>query len=179
MTIDETVKVLTMMATIYPDTDKNMSREVAVMKAKVWQRIFAEEPMQVVTAALEAYMSTSTSAFAPVPGQLKEQIRKLSEKEELTEGEAWQYVAKALRNSTYNSAEEYAKLPEVVQRCVGSHEQLKEWALMDAETVASVVASNFQRGYRYRKEHENEVAKLPETVKQFIGSAAERLMIGG
>jgi hypothetical protein len=91
----------------------------------------------------------------------------------MTELEAWELVSKATRNSTYNSAQEFAKLPPVVQRLVGSHMQLKEWAAMDAETLQSVVASNFQRSYKVRAKNEREYLALPENVKTYMASIAE------
>lgn len=176
MTLSETAKVITMMDLIYPDTNRDKTDEERKMKVAVWQRLFSQEPVQVVTAALESYMTTTTERFAPTPGQLKEHIRKLSEGDnDLTEGEAWSLVAAALRRSAYYSEEEYAKLPECVQRSVGSSKQLQEWALMDAETVASVVASNFQRGYRYRKQKTDEQAKLPEATKKIVTELARRM----
>ena len=176
MTLSETAKVITMMDLIYPDTNRDKTEEERKMKVTVWQRLFSKEPVQVVTAALESYMTTTTERFAPTPGQIKEHIRQLSEgSNDLTEGEAWSLVASALRRSAYYSEEEFAKLPECVQRCVGSPKQLQEWALMDAETVASVVASNFQRGFRYRKQQMDEKAKLPEATKHVVEELAQRM----
>lgn len=180
MTTNETAQVITMMDIVYPDVNKNKTDEERIMKVKVWQRLFAQEPIQLVTAALESYMTTTTERFAPTPGQLKEHIRKLTDSSnDITEGEAWELVAKALRRSSYYSGEEFAKLPECVQRCVGSPEQLKEWAQMDMETVSTVVASNFQRGFRYRKQQSDERAKLPEATKQYVSMIAEKMAMPG
>lgn len=38
--------------------------------------------------------------------------------------------------------------------------------MMDADTVSSVVASNFQRSYRARATHEREMLALPSDVRQ-------------
>ena len=87
--------------------------------------------------------------------------------------EAWALVAKAVCNSNYNSAEEFEKLPPVVQRLVGAPSQLREWAAMDSETFNSVVASNFQRSYKVRAKNERDFLALPSSVKTFMESIAE------
>lgn len=53
-------------------------------------------------------------------------------------------------------------LSDTVRRVVGSPSQLREWAMMEPDTVQSVVASNFQRSYRSRAASEKEFAALPE-----------------
>ena len=87
--------------------------------------------------------------------------------------EAWNLVAKALRNSAYGSEEEFAKLPPAVQRVAHSPSQLREWALMDADTVQSVVASNFQRAYTARQKSDREFEALPPAVRQYVAALTE------
>jgi len=84
-------------------------------------------------------------------------------------------VAGALRNSVYGADDEFRKLPPAVQRTVGSPSQLKEWALMDAETVQSVVASNFQRSFQVCQKREDDYQKLPGAVKSFIAELAGKM----
>ena len=79
-------------------------------------------------------------------------------------------MAKALRNSFYGAAEEFAKLPPIVQRLVGAPAQLKEWAAMDTKTVQSVVASNFQRSYQTRVKSDKEFQALPPAIREFVTS---------
>ena len=52
--------------------------------------------------------------------------------------------------------------------------QLKEWALLDEDVVASVVASNFQRSYRARAAQAKEFLALPADVR----SAMQQLGAG-
>ena len=78
-------------------------------------------------------------------------------------------VQKATRNSLYNADKEFAALPEDVQRSVGSPSVLREWAMMDTETLNSVVASNFMRGYRARAVQVREMQKLPPAVREVFG----------
>jgi hypothetical protein len=104
---------------------------------------------------------------------MKAMLVKINQPEEMTEQEAWQCVAVALRNSAYNSSAEFEKLPPVVQRLVGSPNQLREWSQMDSDTVNSVVASNFQRSYRARAKSERDFLALPSSVKSYMAAIAD------
>ena len=82
-------------------------------------------------------------------------------------------VARAIRNGTYGAKKEFDALPQVIQRLVGSPNQLKEWAAMDADVVSSVVASNFQRSYKARVASERELLSLPGDVRAAMQSLAD------
>ena len=108
--------------------------------------------------------------FPPVPGQIKAKMRLITEPDQMSEMEAWTLVSKALKNSTYGASEEFERFPPIVKRIVGNPSQLREWGLMDSETVHSVVASNFQRSYKAIAAKEREIGKLPSDVKLLVES---------
>ena len=85
--------------------------------------------------------------------------------DELSEGQAWALVEKATRNGGYGYKEEFDKLPPIVQKAVGSPSQIHEWAMMDSDTVKSVVASNFMRSYKIMLKREKEMALIPVDVQ--------------
>lgn len=87
------------------------------------------------------------------------------------------FTVSGAQRGLYNAREEYDKLPPVVQCVVGSSSQLKEWAMMDAETVQSVVASNFQRSYMARAERERERMALPSAVRETVSKIAGQMSI--
>lgn len=137
----DVIEVLTVTYDNYhPDVDKTV---------KVWQSILKNFNDDVVKKAIEIYIITDTSGFAPKIGQIIDKIRTAATPDE-SEMQAWGYVSKALRNSIYGSKEEFEKLPDAVKEVVGDHEQLKLWATMDVDEVQSVVSSNFMRSYRAR-----------------------------
>ena len=112
----------------------------------------------------------------PVPGQIKEQISILRDQGGLNEQDAWELVTNALRNSSYGSAEEFAKLPPDVQRAVGSPNMLRTWAAVNFSELQTVIASNFKRDYRAIAAQKKDFAKIPESVKQI--DAATNLLEG-
>lgn len=175
MNRQETFQIMTLLQANYPDSFRGMSKEAANVKVNLWTDMFAEEPFELVAAAAKAYIATDTGGFMPTIGKLKDMIHQMQQPNADTQMEAWGLVMKALRNSLYGSEEEFKKLPPTVQKTVGSPNQLKEWAMMDSETVQSVVASNFQRSYQTVQKRDADFQKLPGQVQSFITTLAAGL----
>lgn len=163
MTEKEVRQLLAMTQAVYPNYNPP-SREAAV---NAWLMCLSEYDNNVVMAAFKAYMTTNTSGFAPAPGQLIEILQTLTQPSELNELEAWSIVRKALRNCGYNSEQEFAKLPTVVQKAVGTPQQLKIWAC-DSEFNENVVSSNFIKTYRTEVKRATELNKMPNDVRKLI-----------
>ena len=174
MTKREVAELMTVLQANYPDSFRGQSDAVVSAKIALWHDFFKDYPNQVVYAAVKAFIATDTKGFMPNIGQINEQIQRMKPGNDMTPGEAWSIVAKAIRNSTYGAAEEFAKFPPEIQKAVGCHEQLREWALMDAETVGSVVASNFQKSFRIRQDRDRDMEKLPPDVREFIAQTASQ-----
>ena len=173
MNIVETAKLMAILETAYPmfyAKKTQQEREDAIL---LWAEMFADEPAEVVAAAVKALIKSRVSTFPPGIGEITEKIQQIMLPDQMTEMEAWGLVLKAVSNSNYNSGDEFRKLPEVIQRLVGAPSQLKEWAAMDSETLNSVVASNFQRSYKVRAKNERDYLALPSSVQQFMASIAE------
>jgi hypothetical protein len=79
--------------------------------------------------------------------------------------------------SYYGANENFAGLPSLLQKCVGSPNQLREWAIMEAETVDSVIQSNFMRSFKAKQAQEIERSMLPESTRQMISGLVERMAI--
>ena len=165
MTREETLAILAVLKAAYPNFYKDMMRSEAEGIVSLWAEMFKDEPADLVAIAVKAHISNDKKGFPPHIGAIKDAILKISRPEEMTELEAWGYVQKAIRNGIYGSQKEFDALPPIIQRLVGSHNQLREWAQMDASVVASVVASNFQRSYKARAANEREFAALPSSVR--------------
>lgn len=166
MTKKEMAEIIAIMQANYPDDFRGMSDKAMNGKINLWFMQFRDDDYKEVLAAVMAHIATDTGRWMPPVGVIKAKLTEIRLPEELTPQEAWELVSKATRNSTYNSAEEFDKLPPVVQRLVGSPMQLKEWAAMDTDTLQSVVGSNFQRSYKVRAAKEREFLALPSAVQQ-------------
>ena len=170
MTHKETIRIMAVLQGAYPNYYKGLAQDELPPVVSLWQDLFADEPYQLVAYGVKAFIAADVKGFPPTIGQIKESIRLLSQPKELTPLEAWQLVQRAAANSAYHAKREFAALPPQVQELVGSAEQLYEWSQMEADTLISVVGSNFQRSYRTRAQEIKQLAKLPSGVKQVMAA---------
>ena len=148
----------------YPNYKPNNISETV----DVWNMMLSDYDYNLVAMALKAYILSDTSGFAPSIGQLVAKMQTVTKPQELSEMEAWSLVSKAIRNSGYNSVEEFANLPLLVQRAVGTPDNLRNWAVSDYKTIESVIQSNFLRTYRVVVKRENEINCMPNEIKALI-----------
>lgn len=168
MNREETLAILGVLRAAYPNFYKDKGKGELEGIVNLWVDMFQDDPAQIVAAAVKAHIASDEKGFPPHIGAIKTAIVKLTKPPELemSEMEAWALVRKATRNGVYGAQKEFDALPPIVQRVVGSPSQLKEWALMDEDVVASVISSNFQRSYKARAEHAKEFLALPMDVRQ-------------
>ena len=164
MTETEVRKLLAMTQAVYPNYNPP-SKEAAV---NAWLMCLSEYDNNVVMAAFKAYITTDTSGFAPSIGQLLDKLHAIQNPQELNEMEAWSLVSKALRNGYYGAVEEFNNLPPLVQKAVGSPDNLRNWSQTDTNSIENVVQSNFMRSYRLVVNRENEIKKMPADVRTLI-----------
>jgi len=178
MTVKETGKIMDILESAYPQFYKSQADEERTKATKLWAAMFADDDLAVVAAAVKAFIATDTKGFPPVIGIIKSKIADIVSHDKMTEYEAWNRVKEAIGNGIYGAEEEFAKLPPVLQRLVGSAYQIQEWARnMDSKTLESVVGSNFMRSYRARAEYEREDLMLPSDLKKFIEAFSERMKL--
>ena len=172
MTREEIQDFMAMIQGVYPNFNPP-SKTVAV---NAWEMALEDYEKNTVHAAFKMYMQSNTSGFAPAPGQIIDNIHKLTEPQELNEMEAWALVSKAIRNSGYNSVEEFAKLPPIVQKAVGFPSNLQQWALSE-NLNKDVVMANFQRAYKIELQREKELQKMPKAIRRLIEKSNENSYI--
>lgn len=93
------------------------------------------------------FVHANSSPYPPKPSDLR-RFAYGETNPELNEHEAWSLVSKAIRNGNYGAEEEFNKLPPIVQKAVGSPNNISNWALLPCNDVQTVIASNFMRQYR-------------------------------
>lgn len=161
MTREDVQKLLAMIQTVYPNY-KPPDKTAAV---NAWTLALEDFNENEVVLAFKAYMTTNTTGFAPVPGQLIEIIQTIANPQELNEMEAWSLVRKAISHSDFQ--ENYAKLPPTIQKALGDASQLRVWAV-DTHFDEGVESSNFMRCYRTEVKRQQEIAKMPQDIRELI-----------
>ena len=173
MTVNDARKIIAVMIVSYPNF-KPIDTE---LMATTWADMLAEYTYEQVDMALRCYITSDKSGFAPAIGQIVDKIKMASEPEQLNELEAWGLVDKAIRNSGYHAEEEFAKLPPIVQKAVGSPSQLRNWGMSDIESIETVAQSNFMRTYRAVAKREDEVSRMPKEIRQLIQQNEPKITI--
>ena len=162
MTREETKAILAVLKAGYPNFYKDMTKEDAKNTVDLWATMFADDSARLVTEAVKSLICTLK--FPPTIADVKEKIHLLTQPQGMSELEAWNTVRRAI--SYYDAQENYNSLPPMLQRLVGSPNQLREWAVMESETVNSVIQSNFMRSYKVMAARDREQAMLPESAKE-------------
>ena len=172
MTRDEAKKIVMVISASYP----NFKPQDIRMTVDVWHTMLEEYSYMQVSVALKAYIASDTSGFAPSIGQVVGLMKKIEEPEELNEMEAWALVSRAIRNGYYGAEEEFAKMPPLIQRAVGTPGQLRNWSQTDIESIENVIQSNFMRTYRSVVKNNREAARMPESIRQMIEGTGRKLI---
>ena len=173
MTVNDARKIIAVMLVSYPNF-KPIDTE---LMATTWADMLNEYSYDQVSVALKCYITTDTSGFAPSIGQLIDKLKTVEQPQELNELQAWGLVRKAINNSGYHSEEEFAKLPPLVQKAVGTPGQLKQWGMSDIESIETVAQSNFMRTYRAVAKREDEVLRMPIEIRHLIQQNEPKIMI--
>ena len=172
MTRQETLMLMSTLRAAYPQYYSKQGVDDAKAAVNLWHMMFQDDDAQLVSAAVKAFIATDTKGFPPVVGQIKAKLDMIMREAygggEMTPMEAWAKVQKAIRNSAWHAQEEFDKLPDTIRAVIGGPSALRDYAMMDSETVNSVIASNFQRSFTARRDHVTEMRMLPADVKAFI-----------
>ena len=132
--------------------------------AKAWQKMFADDPYEDVSAAFVAYACQDERGYAPHVGALKELIWQKNH-QSISEAAAWAMVKQSLSGPADGARQRFCKLPDVIQHCVGDPATLRKWANVEEEELETVIGSTFKRAYRESVRQEKAIDKLPEQYK--------------
>lgn len=161
MTRDETKKIIMIITYTFP----NYKPQDLSMAVDIWNDMLSDYSYEQVSASLKAFIATDTSGFAPSVGQLIEKIHSLNPGEKkMNANESWALVYKALCNSNYHAQEEFEKLPPLVQKAVGSADNLRSLA-SSSDFNEEVEKSLFTKTYNAICKREEENARLPESIR--------------
>lgn len=167
MKFEQFASLVKAMKAVYSDP-KFIADKEAIM---VWYEFFRNDDYMVIQASIQKYMATNK--FPPTIADIRQGATELISEKEMSEGEAWSLVYKAISNASYRAKEEFEKLPEECKKAIGSPALLKEWSQMDMSQVNTVIQSNFLKSYRIEKQRAKELAQLPSSTRQLISKVLE------
>lgn len=173
MTREETKELLMTIRAIYPNF--NVKPEEMTPTINAWQMMLEEYPAQAVSTALQIYVKTNNTGFAPSVSQIIGAMYAPKQNDSLSEGEAWALVKKAIQDGNYHSEERFNELPPIVQRAVGGSNMIRQWAMSDTDEVNTVIASNFQRTYKAILSKQEFGEKVPEQLQDLVKGIADKV----
>ena len=149
----------------------------------LWSALFADTPYEEVNYAVKVFIMTDTSGFPPTIGQLNHIIAQAKMSGLPNADESWALVRKAISNGIYGSKEEFAQLPEICQKVVGTPQQIQDWAMCDSKGL-NVARSTFLSRYREVLAKNEELVALPTSLaenrqKLFDGASKVKQLVGG
>lgn len=139
---------------------------------EMWYSLLSDLPYEVASASLKNHMQTSNKI--PTPADIRAGAVKLTQKDSMNANEAWALVSKAIRNSTYNSEKEYAKLPTIVQKAVGDASRLRQMA-MDEDYNEAVQQSLFIKTYAIEQQREEQRRQISPDLLKLTQEVTKRL----
>lgn len=166
MTREETQQILQILRLNYPNSFKGLSDKDTFDFLDLWSEAFKDDDVKIVVMAVKSIIYTDTREFYPNIATVKKEMYKITHHDTLNEFEAWALVLKALKESKWASQEEFEKLPNEVQKAVGSADNLKEWAWIEDSSLPTVVASNFYKSYRKIQDYDFKIMALPNDIKK-------------
>lgn len=177
MTKSEVAKLIYTVKAIYKRHYENYKTNDWEELIAAWTFALEDFTYEQCSAGLKVFITGDKKGFPPSPGQIIDCIQKVKPNVELemTGLEAWSLVRKAITRGLYRAEEEYAKLPAVVQRAIGSADNIKEMAMMETQRVETVEQSHFIRAFESLIEVEKEKEKMPGYIREQLPNMNEEV----
>ena len=98
MTEAEAKKALAILRVAYPMMYRDATKKDADLAVSLWATMFADDPADIVVAAVKSWIATDTKGFPPAIGQIKTEIFKLTDGAyALSADEAWAIARATMR----------------------------------------------------------------------------------
>lgn len=163
MTRDETVIILGILKTSYPNFYKDISKDEMYNTINLWNEMFEDDDVNIVKVAIKELIQTLK--FPPAIADIKQKMYDLTNRENLPT-DLWASLKKAIGNSAYHSEEEFEKLPMECKMFIKNPRQLKELSQNDSNINDTVVKGQFFKQIEIiQKRIKEDKLMLPETKK--------------
>lgn len=180
MTRDGTLRIIRMMADVYPTFAKRFEDKPRDEKSEMvdaWTYMLDGYADEDIALALKTYITTSSNKYEPSISELIAMVHKPKEAAKLNEMAAWDIVRRAIHRGNYYADEDYENFPRLIKDVVGSPSQIRMWA-RDENYNEAVISSNFMRAYRSVVARENEYERMPIEARDKMDALAVQSLIG-
>lgn len=179
MTKGETLSIINVLMSYYPDVFKGLSDEQTKTFIEIWHKSFEDSEYKEVQAAVMDFIQNTTDSFMPKVGQIKQIINNYRFANVPNEMEAFEILLKARRSySVYDpdSKKYYDELPEAIKRAIGGTKGFFSIGMLNEDsTQYSVEKSNFMRLYKMELERAKQEANRPAWLKTALENGIKKV----
>ena len=173
MTKQETLKIINVLMSYYPDTFKGLSDEQTTTFIEIWHKSFTDNTYKEVQAAVLDFIQCSTDRFMPPIGKIKEIINEYRFADVPNENEAFEILINARKQyNIYDSPREgdaYDTLPEAIKRAIGNRKGFISIGNLNTDsTQYGIEKSNFMRIYKSELDKAKKDASRPEWLRKAL-----------
>ena len=179
MTREETIKVIGIITTAYPNFDKFRDEKHIRSMVAIWADMFSEDDAGLVALAVKEHISTSK--WPPSIAEIREIMTRIAHPDIIPPDEAWEVVSKYLdTEGEYNYGDIYRALPRTIAEAVDSigYGQLYAMHVAYARGHAAKAGLDrvaFMQAYEDKVERQRRKAMLPGSLRQKIEAVTPEL----
>lgn len=172
MNVKETQEVIKLITNIYGPYKQDVGGVI-----NAWSLLFVDDEFEDVHTAVLEYANDPEHHFAPLPADVRGILFRHAHGAFPSEDDVWKRIYQAICNSGGDGLDrarkQYELLPDPFKRLV-SPSLLHEYAIMDVDTVTSVIRSNMMKSWRQVSEELKKEAVLTPTLRNEIAQLQDR-----
>ena len=179
MTREETIKVIGIITTAYPNFDKFRDEKHIRSMVAIWADMFSEDDAGLVALAVKEHISTSK--WPPSIAEIREIMTRIAHPDIIPPDEAWEVVSKYLdTEGEYNHGDIYRALPRTIAEAVDSIGYGQLYAMHVAYAWGHAAKAGldrvaFMQAYEDKVERQRRKAMLPGSLRQKIEAVSAGL----
>ncbi len=169
----EMVQIITLLAGNY-DSIANKSQTQKELMLNTWYECLGDLDYKIVLQAVKK--SIIDSSYPPTIHEIrKNAIQMINPTTNKTAIEAWNEALKMISNGLYMTQEQFESCNPEVKKYFGSVNNVRQHAMLDSDTVNSVIKGQFLKQYDVLIEREREEKMLPEPMKEMFGVLVDKM----
>lgn len=172
MTNDETVVIMGILKTAYPNYYRNMKKAEAEKTIALWTELLSEYPLEICAFAVKRLITESQ--YVPTISEIVSRIKELQKPEGNGAIDAWNILAKAAAGSI-RTQEQYDTLPYEVKRFCGSLSGLRDLGMLDADIFNSVTRGQFMKVFDGMKRSKETLDLMPPELRELTQKSVKQI----
>lgn len=169
MTKNETIQLLTLLASNYKNIDDKLKeKDKAKMLLETWVECLADLDVNLcMIAAKKAIMSSS---YPPTIHDIRLAATEITTPaaENISAIELWNEAYKMIKKGSYMTDAEFETHSPIVKQFFGCVSQLRELAVTDMDTIATVTKGQFLKQVNTLQTRKKEQDLLPQSMRETI-----------